>query len=321
MKFIEDYISYVESKLVNLNLPSQPVNLYEPITYFLKLGGKRIRPVLTLLSTELFGGKKEDATNAAIAVELFHNFTLIHDDIMDESSLRRGKKTVHEEWDNNIAILSGDVLFVNSYKFLQKQKASDLSDLFFSFNSMAEKLCEGQQMDMDFEKCQVVDQESYLEMIKLKTSVLLGCALEMGAIIAEASKTDRELIYDFGVNIGMAFQIQDDILDLYGDAGLIGKRVGGDVINNKKTILNVSAFKLANSNQRDLLFKYSEIKDEELKVSSFKKIFDELNILNYCNKLRLEYYESAVNNLKSLSVNSENTKLSILAKELMNRKK
>ena len=321
MKFIEDYISYIESKLVNINLPSQPVNLYEPITYFLKLGGKRIRPVLTLLSTELFGGKKEDALNTAIAVELFHNFTLIHDDIMDESSLRRGKKTVHEEWDNNIAILSGDVLFVNSYKFLQKQKASDLSDLFFSFNSMAEKLCEGQQMDMDFEKCQVVDQESYLEMIKLKTSVLLGCALEMGAIIAEASKTDRELIYDFGVNIGMAFQIQDDILDLYGDAGLIGKRVGGDVINNKKTILNVSAFKLANSNQRDLLFKYSEIKDEELKVSSFKKIFDELNILNYCNKLRLEYYESAVNNLKSLSVNSENTKLSILAKELMNRKK
>ena len=321
MKFIEDYISYIESKLVNINLPSQPVNLYEPITYFLKLGGKRIRPVLTLLSTELFGGKKEDALDAAIAVELFHNFTLIHDDIMDESSLRRGKKTVHEEWDNNIAILSGDVLFVNSYKFLQKQKASDLSDLFFSFNSMAEKLCEGQQMDMDFEKCQVVDQESYLEMIKLKTSVLLGCALEMGAIIAEASKTDRELIYDFGVNIGMAFQIQDDILDLYGDAGLIGKRVGGDVINNKKTILNVSAFKLANSNQRDLLFKYSEIKDEELKVSSFKKIFDELNILNYCNKLRLEYYESAVNNLKSLSVNSENTKLSILAKELMNRKK
>ena len=321
MKFIEDYISYIESKLVNLNLPSQPVNLYEPITYFLKLGGKRIRPVLTLLSTELFGGKKEDALDAAIAVELFHNFTLIHDDIMDESSLRRGKKTVHEEWDNNIAILSGDVLFVNSYKFLQKQKASDLSDLFFSFNSMAEKLCEGQQMDMDFEKCQVVDQESYLEMIKLKTSVLLGCALEMGAIIAEASKTDRELIYDFGVNIGMAFQIQDDILDLYGDAELIGKRVGGDVINNKKTILNVSAYKLANSNQRDLLFKYSEIKDEELKVSSFKKIFDELNILNYCNKLRLEYYESAVNNLKSLSVNSENTKLSILAKELMNRKK
>ena len=321
MKFIEDYISYVESKLVNLNLPAQPVNLYEPINYFLKLGGKRIRPVLTLLSTELFGGKKEDALNAAIAVELFHNFTLIHDDIMDESSLRRGKKTVHEEWDNNIAILSGDVLFVNSYKFLQKQKASDLSDLFFSFNSMAEKLCEGQQMDMDFEKCQVVDQESYLEMIKLKTSVLLGCALGMGAIIAEASKADRELIYDFGVNIGMAFQIQDDILDLYGDSELIGKRVGGDVINNKKTILNVSAFKLANSNQRDLLFKYSEIKDEELKVSSFKKIFDELNILNYCNKLRIEYYESAVNNLKSLSVNSENSKLSILAKELMNRKK
>ena len=321
MKFIEDYISYVESKLVNLNLPSQPVNLYEPITYFLKLGGKRIRPVLTLLSAELFGGKKEDALNAAIAVELFHNFTLIHDDIMDESSLRRGKKTVHEEWDNNIAILSGDVLFVNSYKFLQKQKASDLSDLFFSFNSMAEKLCEGQQMDMDFEKCQVVDQESYLEMIKLKTSVLLGCALEMGAIIAEASKVDRELIYDFGVNIGMAFQIQDDILDLYGDTELIGKRVGGDVINNKKTILNVSALKLANSNQRDLLFKYSEIKDEELKVSSFKKIFDELNILNYCNKLRIEYYESAINNLKSLSVDSENSKLSILAKELMNRNK
>ena len=321
MKFIEDYISYVEGNLANLNLPAQPVNLYEPITYFLKLGGKRIRPVLTLLSTELFGEKKESAINAAIAVELFHNFTLIHDDIMDESSLRRGKKTVHQEWDNNIAILSGDVLFVNSYKFLQKQKASDLSDLFFSFNSMAEKLCEGQQMDMDFEKCQVVDQESYLEMIKLKTSVLLGCALEMGAIIAEASKVDRELIYDFGVNIGMAFQIQDDILDLYGDTELIGKRVGGDVINNKKTILNVSALKLANSNQRDLLFKYSEIKDEELKVNSFKKIFDELNILTYCNKLRLEYYQSAVNNLKSLSVNSENCKLSILAKELMNRKK
>ena len=321
MKFIEDYISYVERNLVNLNLPSQPVNLYEPITYFLKLGGKRIRPVLTLLSTELFGAKKEDALNAAIAVELFHNFTLIHDDIMDESSLRRGKKTVHQEWDNNIAILSGDVLFVNSYKFLQKQKSSDLSDLFFSFNSMAEKLCEGQQMDMDFEKCQVVDQESYLEMIKLKTSVLLGCALEMGAIIAEASKVDRELIYDFGVSIGMAFQIQDDILDLYGDTELIGKRVGGDVINNKKTILNVSAFKLANSNQKDLLFKYSEIKDEELKVSSFKKIFDELNILNYCNNLRLEYYESAISNLKSLSVHSENSKLSLLAKELMNRKK
>lgn len=321
MKFIEDHISYVEHNLVNLNLPAQPLNLYEPITYFLKLGGKRIRPVLTLLSAELFGVKKESAINAAIAVELFHNFTLIHDDIMDESSLRRGKKTVHEEWDKNIAILSGDVLFVNSYKSLQKQRPSDLSELFFSFNSMAEKLCEGQQMDMDFENYQLVEQESYLEMIKLKTSVLLGCALEMGAIIAEASKADRELIYEFGVNIGMAFQIQDDILDLYGDKELIGKRVGGDVINNKKTILNVSAFKLADSNQRDLLFKYSEIKNEELKVSSFKEIFDELNILDYCNKLRLKYYESAITNLSSLSVNSENSKLSKLAKELMNRKK
>ena len=321
MKFIEDYILFVERNLANLNLPNKPVNLYEPISYFLKLGGKRIRPVLTLLSAELFGNEKESAINAAIAVELFHNFTLIHDDIMDESKLRRGEKTVHEKWDDNIAILSGDVLFVNSYKFLQKQKASDLSKLFFCFNDMAEKLCEGQQMDMDFEKLKLVEQDSYLEMIKLKTSVLLGCALEMGAIIAQASKADRKSIYDFGVNIGMAFQIQDDILDLYGDSELIGKRVGGDVINNKKTILNVSAYKLANTKQRDLLFHYSQIKDEDLKVNSFKNIYDELNILDYCNNLRLEYYESAISNLKALSVHSENSKLSLLAKELMNRKK
>ena len=176
-------------------------------------------------------------------------------------------------------------------------------------------------MDMDFEKLKLVEQDSYLEMIKLKTSVLLGCALEMGAIIAQASKADRKLMYDFGVNIGMAFQIQDDILDLYGDSELIGKRVGGDVINNKKTILNVSAYKLANTKQRDLLFHYSEIKDEDLKVNSFKNIYDELNILDYCNNLRLQYYESAISNLKALSVHSENSKLSLLAKELMNRKK
>lgn len=321
MQQLSAYTNLIESELANLNLPDSPTNLYDPLRYFMSLGGKRMRPILTLMGTELFGEPKESAISAAASIEVFHNFTLIHDDIMDQAPLRRNKETVHTKWNENIAILSGDVLFVQAYQLIAKQKADHLPELLNLFNKTAIEVCEGQQMDMDFETRSNVSIDEYIEMIRLKTSVLLGCALEMGAIIAGASDKDRKALYDFGQHIGIAFQIQDDILDLFADPDTFGKQVGGDVIANKKTLLNLKAYDLADATQIQLLEQLAVDTDAKHKVQKTKELYTLIGAKEACEEEMREHYQIALNALNSIDVNGEaKFPLIALADYLMTRK-
>lgn len=317
---LQAYAAFLEERLQHFQLPSNPENLYQPLRYFLTLGGKRIRPILSLLGAELFASQKENAIHAALCVELFHNFSLIHDDIMDEAPLRRGKETVHTKWNTNIAILSGDVLLVKAYQELCKQEAKHLPALMDLFNQTAVEVCEGQQMDMDFESRNKVSIPEYIEMIRLKTSVLLGCALKMGAIIANASEKDAALLYDFGQNLGIAFQIQDDLLDLYADADKFGKQVGGDIIANKKTLLVLKAFELASPLQKEFLNNITQIQQAEQKVEQATLLFEELGIRSAVKELRDSYFAKAMEALASIELPEENKqKLIALAYFLQDR--
>jgi geranylgeranyl diphosphate synthase, type II len=312
MRDLAVYSTLLENEINQLDFPKTPSNLYDPLHYFMQLGGKRMRPVLTFLGAELFGLQKEAVINAALSVEVFHNFTLIHDDIMDEAPLRRAKETVHTKWNQNIAILSGDVLFVKAYQLLAKQDPKHLAELLHVFNRTAQEVCEGQQMDMDFESRSDVRIEEYVEMIRLKTSVLLGCALELGAIVAEANTEDRQHLYDFGQHLGIAFQIQDDILDLYADPEKFGKQVGGDVISNKKTLLNLKAKELANSAQRERLSQLETEQDLILKVSKTRDLFSDIGAREACEVEMKKHYDFAMNSLKQINVADQN-KLSLIA--------
>ena len=314
------YASYFDAKIKSYSFPSSPNNLYDPLTYFIELGGKRIRPLLTLIAVELFGREKENAIHASLSVELFHNFSLIHDDIMDKAPLRRSQPTVHTKWNDNIAILSGDVLLVKAYQELAKQYPIHISALLEVFNKTAVEVCEGQQMDMDFEVKEDVLISDYIEMIRLKTSVLLGCALEMGAIIANASEEDRSLIYDFGQNVGIAFQLQDDILDLFGDPEKFGKQIGGDIISNKKTYLLLRAFELANTEHQKELNSMLLMADNDEKISLAKQLFTKLGVLEDAKKLKAIYQERANMSLANIQVVQERKHvLSELAEQLLNR--
>lgn len=234
MTDLPQYTAYLESQISGLKLADEPRNLFVPLDYFLSLGGKRLRPILTLISSEIFNIPKEESIHAALCIELFHNFSLIHDDIMDEAPVRRGKPTVHTKWNSNVALLSGDAMFIEGYKQLANYSDHRLALLLRRFNETTIEVCQGQQLDMDFEKLETVSEPEYIEMIRLKTSVLLGCALEFGAILGNRDEEIRRNIYEFGVSLGIAFQIQDDILDLYGNPEIFGKQVGGDVLSNKK---------------------------------------------------------------------------------------
>lgn len=310
----------VEGKISTYDFPSTPNNLYDPLRYFMTLGGKRIRPVLTLLSAELFSCPAEEAIHASIGVELFHNFTLIHDDIMDVAPLRRAKPTVHTKWNENIAILSGDVLMVKSYQEICKQKSQHLPELMSSFNRTAVEVCEGQQMDMDFESREDVTIDEYIEMIRLKTSVLLGCALEMGAIVANSSDSDKALIYNFGQELGLAFQIKDDILDLYGDPEKFGKQIGGDVISNKKTLLYLQALNDADSKQKSKFKELESLTDLTKKVDDVRALFNELNIREKAMVIMESHRKKAMESLQKISVSEERKEdLVGLAEYLMNR--
>lgn len=320
MDQLAQYAQLIETEIKNLDFPLSPSNLYDPLRYFLSIGGKRIRPVLALMSADLFGKAYQEALPSALSIELFHNFTLIHDDIMDAAPLRRNQATVHQKWNSNIAILSGDALFVKAYQQLAKQNPKYLPELMSVFNKTALEVCEGQQMDMDFETQNNVSIDNYLEMIRLKTSVLLGCALEMGAIVADASKQDRENIYQFGVHIGIAFQIQDDILDLYADAAEFGKQVGGDVIANKKTLLNLKAIALANDSQKNELLLLQDEKDANIKVEKTKQIYSQINVLSACEIEKEKHYQLAIDCMNRISVPAENKQVLLkLAANLMNR--
>lgn len=320
MELVAKYQQILEDKIANVSLPSTPANLYDPLRYFLTLGGKRMRPVLTLLGCNLFNVPGLKAINAALAVELFHNFTLIHDDIMDEAPLRRGKETVHTKWDENIGILSGDVLFVIAYQHLSQHDVDVLPRLLEIFSTTAKEVCEGQQMDMDFESRGDVTIPEYIEMIRLKTSVLLGAALEMGATVAKADARDAKLVYDFGMDVGLAFQIQDDILDLYADPDKFGKQIGGDVLADKKTYLLLRAFEKANASQKATLDKAMTETNPEAKVAAVRAIFDELGVRQDAEQLMQDHLEKAKMAMSLIKVEDENKQdLLNLADYLMNR--
>ena len=268
-EFLSDYLqSQYESK--------EPRNLYEPIHYILDLGGKRIRPVLTLMTAEIFDADYKRALPAALAVEVFHNFSLVHDDIMDDAPLRRGKETVHEKWDLNTGILSGDAMLILAYQYFEQYEPAIFRDLAKLFSKTALEVCEGQQWDVDFESRTDVTIPEYLKMIQYKTAVLVAAAMKMGAIIADASTENANLIYDFGLNLGLAFQLQDDYLDAFGDPETFGKQVGGDIIENKKTYLYLKAQEFSSSEQREELMHLFSIhpQDSTEKIEVVKELFN-----------------------------------------------
>lgn len=275
MEVLDKYNVVLADHLEKAVTKNEPKQLYDPIKYILSLGGKRVRPALTLLVCDFFGTDFKKAVPAALAVELFHNFSLIHDDIMDESPLRRGKQTVHEKWDVNTAILSGDAMLILAYRFFEKYEPTVFKELAELFSETALQVCEGQQLDMDFETCDSVQISEYLKMIEQKTAVLLGAAMQMGAIVANASETDKETMYQFGKNLGIAFQLQDDYLDVFGDPKTFGKQVGGDIISNKKTFLYLMAEKRSAQLQAEELAHLYSISpaDPRDKIKTVREIF------------------------------------------------
>lgn len=305
------------------NLLAEPVELYEPIKYTINLGGKRIRPFLVLLSCNLFDKEIEKAYNSAIAIEIFHNFTLIHDDIMDNAPIRRGKETVYRKWNSNIAILSGDTMFALAYKYFLKTELNNISEILNVFNNTAIEVCEGQQYDMNFETANKVSIDDYLKMIRLKTAVLLGCSLKVGAIIGGASNKDKENIYNFGVNLGIAFQLMDDLLDVYSDETKFGKKTGGDIVANKKTYLYLKTIELANT---DILNKFYHFLDADIdeneKIKGVINIYNDLNIKQHTENEMNKYYDEALKYLNKLSINSEYKNVLVsFANKLMTRDK
>lgn len=299
----------------------QPASLYEPVQYIMHLGGKRIRPVLALISCDLFGADPRTALPAAMAVEIFHNFSLVHDDIMDDAPLRRGQPTVHEKYSANTAILSGDVMLVNAYQALEVvQDLQQKSDLFKIFSQVAVEVCEGQQMDMDFEKREIVAIPEYIKMIELKTAALLAGSLQMGAVLAGASSTEVHILGQVGRNIGIAFQLQDDYLDTFGDPASFGKKVGGDIVQNKKTYLFLKAMEIADEVQRQELrtcyFGYQG--PEEEKISKVKGIFESLGIQSDSKAMMQSYRDEAISLLERLQ-STRNELLLELIEQLMVR--
>ncbi len=316
MKELHQYTQFLEEKVNTFSFPNEPKNLYDPLRYFLTIGGKRMRPILTLMSANLFDVSKEEAYSAAMSIELFHNFSLIHDDIMDMAPVRRGKETVHEKWNSTIAILSGDVLLVKAYEQLAHYTDDRLSELFTLFNTTAKEVCEGQQMDMDFEQQHSVEISEYIEMIRLKTSVLLGCALEFGAILGRQDAAVKKALYNYGVELGIAFQIQDDLLDLYGNPETFGKQIGGDVLSHKKTFLWLDAEKLDST----VIEKVKSESDPVKKVDLARELFTQCGAKAKTDEEITFHYNKAIQSLNSLNLSKEKSEpLFQLADFLLNR--
>lgn len=312
--------TFIEEQIAGYRFPASPARLYDPLRYFMTLGGKRIRPILTIIGGELFGVSKEESIHAALAIEFFHNFSLIHDDIMDAAPVRRGKATVHTKWNTNSAILSGDVLFAEAYKQLARYTDDRLPALMRRFAQTATEVCEGQQLDMDFEVMNTVSDAQYIEMIRLKTSVLVGCAFEFGAILGRADASARKLLYDFGVELGIAFQIQDDILDLYADPEKFGKQVGGDILSNKKTLLLLTALQLAEKAGDNRVNELLLMERSETKVSFARSLFHELKATEATQLIQEAHYKKALESLGAMPVNDlKKEPLRKLADFLMNR--
>jgi geranylgeranyl diphosphate synthase type II len=301
----------VEENLLSAIDRSSPEELYSPVRYMLSLGGKRLRPVLLLMSNEMFGGDSVKALPAALAVEMFHNFTLLHDDIMDKAPTRRAQQTVHEKWNSDTAILSGDALFVQSMRELQKCDSEKRSEVFNLFLRTALEVCEGQQLDMNFEKRNDVSLEEYISMIRLKTAVLIAGSLQIGAMLADASEEEQKNIYSFGENIGIAFQLHDDLLDMYGDHKKTGKQTGGDILANKKTFLLIKATELADDSHRGELRNILSNKhlQAEIKVKTVKHIFDSLDVKQHAEQLISDYFSKAFFVFEKINMGEEKKKV------------
>lgn len=323
MHSIYQYQEFISTYLEQQAQRKEPRNLYEPIEYILSLGGKRIRPVLTLMTAEIFGTDYEKALPAALAVEVFHNFSLVHDDIMDDAPLRRGKETVHEKWDINTAILSGDAMLILAYQYFERYEPAVFRDLAKLFSKTAIEVCEGQQWDVDFENREDVTIPEYLKMIEYKTAVLVAAAMKMGAIIAETSQENGDLIYDFGLNLGLAFQLQDDYLDAFGDPETFGKQVGGDIIENKKTYLYLKAKEFANAEQAEELKHLFSIhpEDNTEKINSVKEIFNATGASEVTQKAIQEFTLKAFETLQKINIDNEKKDiLKSFGENLMGRK-
>ena len=319
LSFFTDKLS---AGLAGLHYGDQPTALYEPIRYIMALGGKRIRPLLTLLGAHLFTDELEAIVRPALAVEVFHNFTLLHDDIMDQAPLRRGQPTVHEKWNPNVAILSGDVMLVRAYELLLDVRPELLAHVLRRFSQTAAEVCEGQQWDMNFETETQVSITQYLDMIRLKTAVLLGFALELGALLAGATRTDAEHLRQFGEGIGVAFQLRDDLLDVYGDAATFGKRVGGDIVSDKKTFLLLTAQTQASETQRAILAQHigQPVADAEVKVQVIRALYDELEIRPQTEAQINYYFEDALHHLDRIAAVADRKEpLRQLALQLLDR--
>ena len=301
---------------------NKPPELYDPIKYILSIGGKRIRPTMLLMACDLFGGDFREAMPAALAIEMFHNFTLVHDDIMDKAPLRRGKETVYKKWNTNIAILTGDTMMPLAYDFILYINESKLKDVLKVFNQTAKEVCEGQQFDLNFETSENVTISQYIEMIRLKTSVLIGGSLKIGGIIAGTSERNLDNLYLFGINIGLAFQLKDDLLDVYGNEDVFGKQNSGDIVANKKTYLYLKAFELARGSDRNVLKHYfdKELDDNLEKIKTVRKIYDKLKIYRHTESLIDFYYEKAMKYFESIDVDREaKQELRSVAKGLIHR--
>jgi geranylgeranyl diphosphate synthase type II len=319
MHSIQELQNIIDKAVQETEYPKEPKELYEPIAYLMALGGKRLRPALVLMATDLFGGDIKDAIAPALAVELFHNFTLMHDDIMDKAPLRRGQPTVHAKWNESVAILSGDVMFVKAYKMMIQVRPDILSDVLEVFNATAIGVCEGQQIDMNFENRNEVSIEEYLEMIRLKTAVLVGGALKIGALIGSANSKDADLLYQFGENLGIAFQLQDDILDVYGDPIKFGKQVGGDIISNKKTYLLIKALELAKGKELSILNQWLNLTDfdSEEKVNAVKGIYNNLGVKILSENTMHTYAQKAMDALEKINTPQENKKVLVAFADLL----
>lgn len=306
MDSIKKFQNLINKHLQEELIGNSPENLYSPIKYVLQIGGKRLRAALCLMACEMFSGNYQTALKPALALEIFHNFTLLHDDIMDDAPVRRNKTTVHKKWNPNIALLSGDAMSIIAYQYIA-QTPVNLIQCLEVFSDTALKICEGQQLDMDFENNNNVTIDDYIYMISLKTAVFIACSLKIGAIIGGASKTDAKLIYDSGLNIGLAFQLQDDLLDVYGEENKFGKQIGGDIISNKKTFLLINALQKANDEQRKELKSRLQLKefDPNEKIQTFKNIYNSLQVKDDTLEQINYYLQQAINNLNDISLSSQ----------------
>lgn len=324
MHSIQYFQDLFNERLALEEFEKQPIELYKPISYTLSLDGKRLRPVLALLACDLFEGNIENAIKPAIGIELLHNFTLLHDDIMDNAPIRRGKETVFKKWNQNIAILSGDTMFALAYEYLMQTDPKYSNRIFLILNKTAKQVCEGQQYDMNFEDSKDVSIAEYKNMICLKTAVLLAASLKIGAIIGDASDQDADYLYNFGINIGMLFQIKDDLLDAFGDEDKFGKKSGGDIVSNKKTYLFLKALELAKGRELNKLKHYfagTNFDDKE-KIHTVIEIYKSLNVDELAKTEMENYFNKAIENIELISIKSENKKvLMSFAEKLMHRQR